>query len=315
MDGTSLLSTLTQSGAALAAIIAGLLIARLVALVGERHALERRIRELIEIRDERENDRARAKQAILDDAGWRFINNVENDLIAAGGVGDVKDFSQHYPAGFSEDELRPYFDKLVAKISELKEAIEFDRLCAERPDDWDELLASLPVRFPDLIDRHRVEGLVNAAAKSWPQPPMVGWMRYETYTAVVNLPSPADATHQAARMGIDAANRRQLQKDEADAEAALVVAELELTHAKKALGSVSRPEGLGLAMSVVIGIAIAGIVLPLLRMTFGPPQLSISERTIFAGLFVASLVAFFVYLWIEMRRITRPVDQLSNSES
>lgn len=49
-DSTPLLSTLVQSGAALVAIIAGFLIARLVALVGERVVLERRIKELEEIK-------------------------------------------------------------------------------------------------------------------------------------------------------------------------------------------------------------------------------------------------------------------------
>lgn len=51
MDADQLLATIVQSGAAMVAIVAGLLIGRIVLLVGERRALERRVVELALTRD------------------------------------------------------------------------------------------------------------------------------------------------------------------------------------------------------------------------------------------------------------------------
>lgn len=113
LDSEPLLSTLVQSGAALVAIIAGLLIARLVALAGERSSLERRVRELSEMRDARRAEYALAhRERLAEDAGG-FVNHVLDRYFSE----DTPTFEKMYDSYDDEagdgEELRAYYDRFV----------------------------------------------------------------------------------------------------------------------------------------------------------------------------------------------------------
>lgn len=306
-DSTPLLSTLVQSGAALVAIIAGLLVARLVALVGERVALERRIKELEEIKVQRQAELDSLRHTRLDEDAEDFIASVFDSYFED----PDKPFEEFYREldddSRTADELRPYFERFAHRVRQL-----FDQLdCAalieeEKPSDWYEKRPTLVHQLSESEDRRIADELLKIVE--------AGWAEREHQLMPRSLWSPpfpigsiiaTDSAFSAARYTVESAYQRDLRRNETSAESALKEVELELGHARQALSIVSRPQGLVTALLVLAGVALAGMVLPLLQMTFGQPSLSVTMRAVYVGLFIASLVIFFIYLAFEMRRIMR----------
>lgn len=295
LDGTALLTTLVQSGAALVAIIAGLLVARLVWLIGERNAAERRIRELEALVLDKEAEFRRAFSARLDEDGEAFANSIQRSLIED----DQRSFEEMYRPGAtnrSSDELRPYYDRLVERINSAKDKIGYNELVARKPADWNnDTEETLIAQFDD-EDTDLARDILRSAKRRWPLSSIFG------LDHIVMKPSMEIA---AARLQVNATYYARLEDAEQHAKSELDSAKRELGLVEEALSNMAKPEGLRASMVALGGVAVAGIVLPLLQLTFGPAELSMLLRGTYTGLFVLSLAAFFGYLAWEIRRLVR----------
>lgn len=79
VDDGVLLSTVISASAIMVAIIGGLLVSRLIVLVGERSALQRRVAELTEVHERRKSDCDHARAALVADEADEFIDEVLDD--------------------------------------------------------------------------------------------------------------------------------------------------------------------------------------------------------------------------------------------
>ncbi|WP_436495573.1 hypothetical protein [Actinokineospora sp. HUAS TT18] len=304
VDSAPLLSTLVQSGAALVAIVGGLLAARLVALVSERVALERRVRELAQLDQKRDGDLAAARKAVLDDDGADFVEAIFDSYVE-NLTRDFEDlFSEHGNESLTRGEMRPYFDGFVLQVAELEDELNVANLIDEgRPDDWDELRGELLLKVKGQFRQRIAEGILVGVERDWrsrrPRAPLGFEGMDMSLLAKINDPL------RATRYAIESNYRRDLERNVMSAEAAKAASELEVTQARQALSLLSKPEGLGPALLVLAGIAIGGIVLPLMQLTFGSSGLSTLNRAMYVGAFILSLVVFFFYLWFEMRRVVK----------
>ncbi len=306
-DSAPLLSTLVQSSAALVAIIAGLLVARLVALVGERVALERRIKELEEIKTQRQSELDSVRQMRFDDDVDDFIDSIFDSYFRD----PNKPFEKYYLEWDSDsrtaDELRPYFDQFVCRVRQLFEQLDCAGLAKEdKPSGWEEKRSALVDQLSQPEDRRIAGKLLNIVEAAWSARERPSALSGLVSSDFLLSSIPMNPALSAARYTIESAYQRDLRRSESSAEAALKQVELELELVRQALSIVSRPQGLITALIVLAGVAVTGMVLPLLQMTFGQPSLSVVMRAVYVGLFLASLIIFFAYLAFEMRRVMRP---------
>jgi|GEM_PF-3116721 len=289
VDGTPLLSTLVQSGAALVAIIAGLLIARLVALAGERSSLERRVRELAEVADARRVGYSEARRERLDNDGEDFIEHIFEHFF------DEKDrtFERLYSSYDDEpndrEDLRPYYTRFVSQFESVVERLNSQvDLSAEDRTNWkdegerDRILQ----QFPDDPERRIAEKVVELAEEDWDDRrrqitrgksfyEVAGLESQSMARRLGNLAIPRpDPALLAASRQINSAYYLQLRTNEQNGKSAMEDAERDLTHAEEALAKSSKPEGLIVTILLLAGIAVFGIVLPLTEMTNGDAILS-----------------------------------------
>ncbi|MEH1128387.1 hypothetical protein [Micromonospora sp. CPCC 206061] len=316
VDGTPLLSTLVQSGAALVAIIAGLLIARLVALVGERSSLERRERELAELSVARRDEYAEIHRARLDEDGGTFIEYALDHVFAEKEPTFEKAYASYDDELKDGEELRTYYDQAVAAttlvMTEAKKAglLDEGRRTWSNEQERDGFLQ----RFPDGVERRvaaRIARLLEAewethrrkdAARTRRGSGLFGLLPNTSW----ELPQLDRESWSKATRGIKSAPYLQLRANESAAKQAMQDTERDRSHAREALAGVSKPEGLIVAVLLLAGIAVAGMVLPLMEMTNGETALSTTKRWIYTGLFLLSLAAFFAYLIVEIVRLNKP---------
>lgn len=149
-------------------------------------------------------------------------------------------------------------------------------------------------------------------AEEWLAAVESSWSSYVNSRKITSLLSPEIS---AARMTIRADYRRDLLRRRESAEEAVRVSNLELALTQRALKHASRPEGLGTALAVVAGIALGGIALPLVQLTFWGPEIPTELRGMYTGIFLASLVVFFAYMGYELRRLGRPTRREIERES
>src|SRR5262245_47668553 len=239
----ALLSTLTQSGAALVAIIAGLLVARLVTLVGERDTWRRRIGEMLELRKELEGQLEENRIDWLNYDGKRFVERIQSSMVWNPDMKFESLYDSHAQDWRSRDELRPYFEELKADILDLR-----SRVTSEISDgiivDWfdggkEKFVRSYPREKRDLVGN--IAELVMAVndAKSNRQARRMG-IRLPDIGRFVS----SDPVYAAARMQRNWQVRDGFREEDERLRSELRKLDLELSHANRALDSVSAPGGL-----------------------------------------------------------------------
>jgi hypothetical protein len=296
IDGTPLLTTLVQSGAALVAIIAGLLVARLVALVGERVSLERRMEDLEEVERSRQEELSVARRNRLNIDAADFLHDILNEYLEHPERQFQEFFNKFGDGVRTAEELRPYFDTFQNDVRRIAAQLGIHGLArASKLSNWEETRRELAAPYR-LFEREIADRLLDRTERVW--------RRRERATT----PSGSytiDDVIPASDPAIDTSYQRDLRLNETEAETALKATRLELVHTRRALDMVSRPQGLILALLVLGVVTVASVVVPLAQLTFGKPNLAVGERAGFVGAFIGSLLIFFVYLGYEMRRILK----------
>ena len=294
IDATPLLSTIVQSGAALVAIVAGLLVSRIVFAAGERVAAERRIVEANSLLALNREKVHRCNDELLRYDADDFLDDLFEHHARLGNGSFEYYWAEHAPRR-SPRELKPFYDdfeKLIAEISEAAGRTFMPDVIGDEAD-LDNLRRSIPpgpkrrtvLRIQDLIS----ENISDRSAIGF-RPPSISQFRQEgIFTGQVLNARTRDGLAQAA----------------AQADAELSLSEYELRQAARAVEAVSHPEGLRATTAVLLGITLTGMVAPLAQMSFGSAYISASGRHIYALLFLLSLVIFLLHIAVEIVRLSR----------
>ena len=292
-DSNWLLATLVQSSAALVAIIGGLLATRLVTLATERNGIERRIGQLERVAETRRDQADLASKAWLDKDADSFLADVEGAVIAT--FGDA-DFDELYVvednAGRTKDELRPYFKDFCERVKGVTQRL-IQEHGSTRPAEWEDIRSAVE-RAALHSDRYLLGAIVDHLEETiWRKPRSM----YDIGSLVMPLPSSVySATHRAT------ADRRydETVREAETARAAQRLAEVELAQARMDLDALGRPAGMASAFRVLLGIALAGVVLPLAVMANGAYEVPAAGRIALVALFTLALAAFMRFLRSEI---------------
>lgn len=312
-DSSALLGTLVQGGAAIVAIIAGLLVARIANLSSEREVWDRRVRELTTTRRVKAEIAERARVAVLHDDAEAFIDsNWERYLKAYPDI-DLDAFWREYGTPkWSIEEFRPYLDELDRKIGGVRERLAQLKLRERDSLAWRDENERTAIRdsFSDKLSRDIAEEMLDFIEDYWlakrPKKAFaITGMSPRSVRKLASLGALRSPEIQAANMGIEAARYKDLQSAWSDAANELQVVDLELRYAVTAQTLAKRPSGVWRSIWTLQVITLFAVVLPLVQMATWGTTLSRGQRLFFAGLFIASLAIFFAYLANEIRRIAR----------
>lgn len=298
----TLLATLAQSGATMVAIIAGLLVARMVPLVGERDNWRRRINELRDQQEARSSELQGAEKQYLDYDGHRFMSKIENKVVRQPDLSFDELYELYGTGGRAIEELRPYFDELKAKVIQLRQDVELvldGGFSAEHCE-------SAKAYFPD-EDAYLVARVIGVIARENKKREAAQKI-ISTYIGEefdVSVFRGVNTATEAAYEQIRAQRRTELRRRIDEVSGELRDTELALDHAHQALKLVQRPGGLRLAFGSLAVVTTFGAILPLLAMAIVKSELSQGARAWFVGVFIASILVFITHLALEARRLVR----------
>jgi len=276
------------------------LAARLVASAGDRTAIKRRIQELLELHKQAVIERQASEEALTRLRAYDFIDDIFADCIRDPARRDFDSlYRQHLPSLLAQ-QLKPHYDQFIERV-ELVEEILAKEFPERLPETWYEVeRRQLIAQFSDPLDRKIAREHLNTLEKEYQYRRSSPISRALTLHVPIGIPSPEIT---AARMQLDGSKIRDAVQRELTAKATEESIGAQLVHAQQALAERGVTEGLLPAMLAVCGIALAGIVLPLLWMTFGTVGLPKAGRGVFTTLFILSLTWFVLYLAWEIRRL------------
>jgi hypothetical protein len=292
-DVNWLLSTEVQSGAALVAIVGGLLVARLAGLSGERTYLRRAIRDAgAELALARENDeKAQDELAELHAYGFRRFASMQ--LLKQSGVVNRKDLvrllreSNWAPGDHGMAEVvHPWITQMRLAFEKASEYIAGHPDCT--PGEVREAMMEGVARISaDLLDD--VVDELNSRGDLGPEA-----HRVYMYTA---------GGKRAGRAEAAAAERqtRDRRLDEARAradqyQAVIRAAQAKLANLEAARAQTARPEGLGRIIAALGYLTGACVVVPLAVMSWGRTSLPAWSRALIVALFISGLAIFLLVI-------------------
>lgn len=319
VDDGVLLSTVVGSSAVMVAIIGGLLVSRLLVLVGERQSLERRVAELTAVRDRREEDQQSSRSALIADEADEFIDDIMDDYFepwADGGRAAYDQLHQrHSPETTTKEDLRPYFGEFEAEVVRVHENIvarvKAGETLADILDELDDNSRASDISYKvnevyEAMAEKEAAKRVQDEEVSHPFRAGLGFS--PPIDLLRSLGTSPDMLQVSAIRSIPAQNRRRdLRSAHESARANLATAELDLKHARAALASASRPKGIWLPIIVLGIIAVAGMIMPLEAMATLESPLGMGTRSLYVIIFGLSTLIFIIFLLIEIFRIRRRI--------
>lgn len=306
-DVNWMLSAEMQSGAALVAIVAGLLGSRYVALHAEQQAAARR---LADVENRLGPARERARRAADELVAFRVRDILDTPecyrALAEGGearapLNDVLTRIDEDEGGVPREALEQHLDFLFAELADAVGALK-DRV----PETEDQLKWEVFRRRHSLAPGHdgiwewvydEISEDRSEAARQRRRESRKGTLAGIAgfYTPPpISLPRVGALGNQGWRTAT--INRLILARDNSELE----VLQLEAEHraADKHLSDAAQPEGFGLALSVLAVVATVGIALPLVLMVSGPTGLPIWVRIASAAAFLAGVTLLLRYLFV-----------------
>ncbi|WP_263729513.1 hypothetical protein [Cellulomonas sp. SG140] len=300
-DANWMLSSAVQSGAALIAIVGGLLGSRYVALNAEQGAARRRLREA--------SDRLSAAQDREAKAGAEATRLVTKILL---------DDDERY-LWIYEHDGSPTLDEVIQDVpEEYRSALEKHLLLIER--ELSEARRVLPELIPHTSEQETWPVFRAAHKLSFEHEGVWQW----TYTflsdarassarrAAGGWSAVTDGLVSALRsqtgtIGTSTDSRRLGQARDQQEEANRYASRLqgEVAAAQAQLDATQQPKGFGVALGVLAYIAFVDIAIPLSLMVEGVTALSFHARLSVACLFGSGVLVLFVYLFAYSRFLKR----------
>lgn len=306
-DVNWMLGAVVQSGAALVAIVGGLLGSRYVSLDAEQQAAQRRVDAAgLRLISAREQAR-QAEQEVTD----FYVRDIMDDWVVYDAIAksssdakldEVLEATKIDDSGVPRGALEKYLESLSTEISKavtsLADLVPHD----EWHVDWDRFRRENRLHpqndqvwewvYTGLVDELE-EAARNARKKSVSK----------KYGGLINVPEPHSLSartlasmSKGRSSGLRTATISRLMSSRDDSTRARLQLEAEEEAARIHVAEATQPEGFALALSVLRYIAVATIAVPICLMVAGPVTLPLWTRIIIAALFLSG-VALLLRFW------------------
>lgn len=304
-DPNALLSTLSQSSAAMVAIIGGFLVSKLVAISSEREALKRQLKTA--------RQRLKHIQPAYDDAyRYRLGNSkdtfsgwIQDELVGAG-LNEV-DYealaAENIPRGSSVEEMLPFAITLHERVKKAYETI--SPLLKDAYSDSSLDLDDLKKRGLKVVeeDESIYEDVFYKLKSQLPEQPTTNFMGILTKVPNFNMGA-IGAIKPAWSHDIDARRLDESIREEQELKEQLVATESEISRLTYDLAKLGKPDGVIPAVFILSSLSLLGIVFPVIVMAFSPTKLSAGLTTALIGSFVVGLVSVLGYIVWYLKKIS-----------
>jgi hypothetical protein len=286
MDLNILISTIIAATSALVAIIGGFLVSRVLSLSSERVGIERKLREIENDISAKKDMLERVNTALLEEDVNDFIkDNCKKILLEDKTLEQIIDEDEY--TSLTVDQLKPYINEFNSIKKEVFTIInEFEG-------------KTIPSDFNDLI-QGRSE-LKKPERKEWYE------LIYETiYDLLPGISFPTKNFVSPVTTQAMMQRRRDMENERNRLEDDIRILELQKQEQEKILGDYGKPKGLWGGLLVLIYSCIVGIAYP---STLLPYPSNVYNDTLtkwfLLGLFFSQLIALFIYLAVNLHRLTK----------
>lgn len=300
-DPNALLTTLSQSSAAIVAIIGGFLVSKLVAMSSEKEGLERQLKSAEQRLEHIKPAYEAAHEYRLNNSRNVFFGWVIDDLVEAGT--DAVDYetlaSKQIPRGSSLEEILPYTIEIHKRVKKAYEKI--SPMLAGSYSDSDLDLDDLKKRGLkiDEADESIYDDVFYKLKSQLPEKPPVmitgiQLPKMPNFSAGISLGAitPAGSQEIGARRLDDSIREEQNLKEQ------LVTVQGQIDRFTLDIAKLGNPVGVLPAVWTLALVSLFGIVLPIIVMSFNPTELTTPLEVVLIGAFILGLISVLGYiLW------------------
>lgn len=295
-DPNALLSTLSQSSAAMVAIIGGFLVSKLVAISSEREALKRQLKVAKQNVVRAKADYEPAYQYRLANSKSAFYDFTIDKLVEAEAdeVDHEKLVSENVPRGSSLDEMMPYAKELDGRVKNaFRKIIEKLENGDQRDIDLEEL-KKRGLKIPEADEDIYEQVLYHISTKLSPKTDSFG-MTVPTLSVGPITP--------AWRQEVEARRLDESISEEGRLKGQLASHEHEVERVKVDLNKLGKPVGVVQAVVILSFLSLSGIVIPVVVMASEPIMLSMFTKILLVGLFSIGLASVLGYIVWYLKKI------------
>lgn len=305
-DPNSLLSTLSQSSAAMVAIIGGFLVSKLVAISSEREALKRQLKTARQRLKHIQPAYDEAYRYRLENSKDTFSGWIQDELVGAG-LNEVNYetlAAENIPRGSSVEEMLPFGIALHERVKKAYETI--SPLLKDAYSDSSLDLDDLKKRGLKVTeeDESIYEDVFYKLKSKLPEQPTTNFMGILTKAPYLNMGA-VGAIRPAWSHDIDARRLDESIREEQDLKEQLVATESEISRLTYDLAKLGKPDGVMPAVFILSSLSLLGIVFPVIVMAFSPTKLTAGLAAVLIGSFVVGLVSVLGYIVWYLKKINR----------
>jgi len=292
LDLNGLISTIISSTAALVAIIGGFLVSRVISLSSEKNSIVRRLKEINNDLKSKKKMLKTIEKELLDDDVDTFIYEYSEEIIIENKPFDeLLEYDNSY--NLTVEQLKPYIDELL-RIKD--EVIRLMNKAESLPEEFNDFLKTSGLNVQDRKDWYEL--VYQTIWDKIPKNPSYDPFGINISTpANLIAPRPNLVEQQMYRDKVNELNRLQ-------SEVQILMVRKE--EQEKILNDYGKPNGLWggffvLVYSCVVGIAYPSTLLPYPKGVYNDEL----TKCFLLVLFFSQLIVLFLYLGIEMYRLTK----------
>lgn len=309
-DPNSLLSTLSQSSAAMVAIIGGFLVSKLVAISSEKEALKRQLKSARQSLNRIQPAYDDAYKYRLENSKDTFCGWIMDDLVEAG-LGEVNYetlTADHIPRGSSLEEMVPYALEQHKRVQKAYNKI--SPMLKNDYSDSDLDLDDLKTRGLKVseADESIYNDVFYKLKSKLPERPVpvstvlgITFPRIPSFNTGLSI----GAIRPAWSHEIDARRLDESIYEEQKLKEQLVAIESEISRLTYDLAKLGKPIGVLPAVWILSLVSVVGIVLPVVVMAYEPAKLTSSLKLILIGSFILGLSSVLGYIVWYLNKINR----------
>lgn len=288
----ALITTIITSTAALTAIIGGFLVSRVITLSSEQNGINRKIRELTNEIDAKQDMLNEVTNYIIRDDAFNFIIDNVDDLSTS----DLPLEEIHKNDQYKElsiNQLEPFVKKFRSIYKELFALMKGSNTL---PRDFNDFRKSLKAELskPDILDYYDLayDNIFDSLSK-------------DTSSSNIHFPQLGFLSIQG-KVRTDSYYYHEQVKIKEQLESELVILNLQQKEQEKILSDFGKPVGVWSGLFVIIYSGIVGIACPVTLLPYPAQQYDDSRVRVFLiALFLSELLVLFGYLILAMKKLTK----------
>lgn len=295
---TNLISTIISSTAALVAIIGGFLVSRVITLSSERNAIVKRLREINNELENKQEMLDRVQLILLEDDVDDFIKDHAEEILMYDK--DIKIILQEDDSvSLTSDELEPYIKRLNDIFDNLDKMIESTSSNYRLPADFDTFIKDNNLKVENYKDWYEIvyDIIYNNIPDDPPIDPKFGLM---PSFRIRKIPVTTLPNVNHINWYRDKIKERDTLSDDI-----YFLSRMKCDH-KKLLDEYGNISGLWSGLLILIYSSIVGIIVPILLLPYPLGKYDdISTKKVLLLLFFSGLASLFIYLGISMYKLTK----------